>query len=64
MDPDPIAEIRRFNRTVTQELGVLHDRFLQRDRPLGEARVLWEIGPDGADVRGAASRVSTSTPAI
>ena len=57
MDPDPIAEIRRFNRTVTQELGVLHDRFLQRDRPLGEARVLWEIGPDGADVRALRSRL-------
>ena len=57
MDPDPIAEIRRFNRTVTQELGVLHDRFLQRDRPLGEARVLWEIGEDGADVRALRSRL-------
>ena len=46
-----IADVRRFNRGVTQRIGVLSDRFLARDRPLGEARVLWEIGPDGCEVR-------------
>src|SRR5690349_13860861 len=46
-----IEQVRRFNRTVTQRIGALSDRFMARDRPLGEARVLWEIGPDGCEVR-------------
>src|SRR4051794_11271754 len=46
-----VAEVRRFNRTVTQRVGALSDRFLARDRPLGESRVLWEIGPEGCEVR-------------
>lgn len=46
-----IPSVRRFNRTVTQRVGALTDQFLARDRPLGQARLLWEIGPDGRDVR-------------
>lgn len=46
-----IDQIRRFNRTVAEGIGALEDHFLGRSRPLGEARLLWEIGPDGADVR-------------
>ncbi len=46
-----ISQVRRFNRIVTQRVGALNDRFLARDRSLGEARLLWEIGPDGRDVR-------------
>src|SRR5260370_33834068 len=46
-----ISEVRRFNRTVTQRVGALNDRFLARDRSLGEARLLWEIGAEGRDVR-------------
>ena len=46
-----IPEVRSFNRTVTERIGVLRDGFLDRGRPLGEARLLWEIGPDGAEVR-------------
>ncbi|MGH3202970.1 MAG: GNAT family N-acetyltransferase [Streptosporangiaceae bacterium] len=46
-----IEQVRRFNRTVTQRIGALDDEFLARDRPLGQARLLWEIGPDGSDVR-------------
>jgi DNA-binding MarR family transcriptional regulator/GNAT superfamily N-acetyltransferase len=45
-----IADVRRFNRTVTERLGVLRDRFLGLGRPLGEARLLWEIG-DGCELR-------------
>ncbi len=30
---------------------MLDDHYLSRDRPLGEARVLWEIGAEGRDVR-------------
>lgn len=48
MDPharqEQIEQVRRFNRTVTERVGVLHDRYLGRDRPIGEARLLWEIG--------------------
>jgi len=46
-----IAQVRRFNRTVTQHAGALNDAFLARDRPLGQARVLWEIGPADCDVK-------------
>jgi DNA-binding MarR family transcriptional regulator/GNAT superfamily N-acetyltransferase len=51
MDRGMVAQVRRFNRLVTQRLGVLNDHFLARDRPIGEARVLWEIGTEGRDVR-------------
>jgi DNA-binding MarR family transcriptional regulator/predicted N-acetyltransferase YhbS len=51
MDPGMVAQVRRFNRTVTQRVGALQDEFLGRGRPLGAARVLWEIGPGGRDVR-------------
>jgi DNA-binding MarR family transcriptional regulator len=57
MDPAMITQVRRFNRIVTQRVGALDDHFLARDRPLGEARVLWEIGPDGCDVRSLRSRL-------
>src|SRR5918999_89334 len=46
-----VHEVRRFNRTVTERVGALNDRFLERGRPLGEARLLWEIGLDGCEVR-------------
>ena len=46
-----IDQVRRFNRAVTQRAGALDDEFLARGRPLGQARVMWEIGPDGRDVR-------------
>src|SRR5689334_6411285 len=46
-----VKQVRRFNRTVTQRVGALDDHFLGRDRPLGEARVLWEIGVGGSDLR-------------
>ncbi len=46
-----VAQVRRFNRVVTQRVGALADRYLARDRSLGEARLLWEIGVDGRDVR-------------
>jgi DNA-binding MarR family transcriptional regulator/GNAT superfamily N-acetyltransferase len=51
MDELTIAKVRRFNRTVTQRVGALNDQYLARDRPLGEARLLWEIGEQGCDVR-------------
>jgi DNA-binding MarR family transcriptional regulator/GNAT superfamily N-acetyltransferase len=45
-----VAQVRSFNRLVTQSVGALEDRYLARSLPLGEARVLWEVG-DGCDVR-------------
>ncbi|HSK95688.1 MAG TPA: bifunctional helix-turn-helix transcriptional regulator/GNAT family N-acetyltransferase [Euzebyales bacterium] len=45
-----MALLRRFNRTVTERVGVLQESFLGRDRPLGASRLLWEIGDDGADL--------------
>ena len=52
-----VAEVRRFNRLVTRRVGALDDRFLGRGRPLGAARVLWEIGAEGCDVRDLRSRL-------
>lgn len=57
MDAGLVEQVRRFNRTVTQRVGALDDAFLSRDRPLGQARVLWEIGTDGCDVRSLRSRL-------
>ncbi|MET8684939.1 bifunctional helix-turn-helix transcriptional regulator/GNAT family N-acetyltransferase [Streptomyces sp. NPDC004732] len=51
MTAGQIDQVRRFNRTVTERVGVLHDHYLGRDRPIGEARLLWEIGEQGQDVR-------------
>jgi DNA-binding MarR family transcriptional regulator/GNAT superfamily N-acetyltransferase len=45
-----LAEIRQFSRAFTQQIGVLDDHFLGRDRPLGEARLLFEISHEGAPV--------------
>ena len=58
MDADQVARLRRFNRTVTQRIGALDEHFLDRRRPLGEARLLWEIGGDGAELRARRARLS------
>lgn len=56
--PDAMVEqVRRFNRVVTERVGALNDRFLDRAMPLGEARLLWEIGLDGCEVRLLRSRL-------
>ena len=52
-----LAQVRRFNRTVTQRVGALSDRYLSHDRPLGEARMLWEIGPEGCEVKALRARL-------
>src|SRR5215213_7895058 len=52
-----IDKVRSFNRTVTLRIGALSDRFLARGRPLGAARMLWEIGPDGCEVRALRNRL-------
>ena len=53
MDPvsaDHVTTLRRFNRYFTRRIGALDDHYLGQDRPLGEARLLFEIG-DGASLR-------------
>lgn len=52
-----VEKVRRFSRTVTQRVGALDDRYLALNRPLGQARVLWEIGPDGVDLRALRTRL-------
>jgi DNA-binding MarR family transcriptional regulator len=51
MEPEQVATVRRLNRLVTQRSGALEEHFLGRERPLGESRVLYEIGPEGAILR-------------
>src|SRR6201989_1690274 len=46
-----IRHVREFNRTVAQRIGALSDNFLATHRPMAEARLLWEIGEDGCEVR-------------
>jgi DNA-binding MarR family transcriptional regulator/GNAT superfamily N-acetyltransferase len=52
-----VEQVRSFNRTMTERIGVLNDHFLGRNHPLGEARLLWEIGEQGAEVRNLRSRL-------
>src|SRR5258708_425410 len=51
MEMPLVEQVRSFNRTMTERVGVLNDHFLDRNHPLGEARLLWEIGAEGAEVR-------------
>src|SRR5215813_9373913 len=51
MDASAVQQVRSFNRIVAERIGALDDRFLKRDRPMGEARLLWEIGSQGAEAR-------------
>ena len=57
MDAEAVGRVRRFNRLVTQRVGALNDRFLTRERPLAEARLLWEIGQEGCEVRALRARL-------
>jgi DNA-binding MarR family transcriptional regulator/GNAT superfamily N-acetyltransferase len=52
-----IDHVRGFNRVVTQRIGALDDRYLGRHRPLGQDRVLWEIGAEGCEVRALRARL-------
>ena len=57
MTAEMVAQVRRFNRTVTQRIGVLNENFLASDRSLGQNRLLWEIGADGCDIRSLRERL-------
>jgi DNA-binding MarR family transcriptional regulator/GNAT superfamily N-acetyltransferase len=52
MDEGMVAQVRSFNRTVTERVGALDEQYLGCGRSLGEARLLWEIGArDRVEVR-------------
>lgn len=49
--------VRSFNRTVTLGTGALDDSYLGRGRPLGQARLLFEIEADGTDITSLRTRL-------
>lgn len=46
-----VAQIRSFNREITRRVGVLNGSFLGGGLPLGQARLLFEIGHGVSQVR-------------
>ncbi|MEV1077896.1 helix-turn-helix domain-containing GNAT family N-acetyltransferase [Streptomyces sp. NPDC050211] len=54
-----VTAFRRFNRYFTRRIGALDDHYLGQDRPLGEARLLFEIAesPAGVSLRELRSRL-------
>src|SRR3954451_22606822 len=56
-----VAQVRRFNRTVTQRVGALSDHFLSTARPLAVSRLLWEIGTEGGEVVALRSRLGVDS---
>lgn len=57
MDRAFIEQVRSFNRAVTLRTGALDESYLGRGRPLGQARLLFEVGPDGTDIRSLRARL-------
>jgi len=51
-----VTTLRRFNRYFTRRIGALDDHYLGQDRPLGEARLLFEIGT-GASLKDLRTRL-------
>jgi DNA-binding MarR family transcriptional regulator/GNAT superfamily N-acetyltransferase len=54
---DDVAVVRSFSRVVTERIGALNDEYLDRGRPLGASRLLWELDPTGTDARDIRSRL-------
>ena len=62
VSPDSqVAQVRRFNRTVTQRVGALSDDFLSLSRPLAVSRLLWEVGTEGGEVVTLRSRLGVDS---
>jgi len=55
---DDIAQVRSFNRMVTQQIGALAGSFLGRTRSLGACRLLFEIGAAGIEIRQLRARLA------
>ena len=64
MDRCQVEQVRRFNRTVTKRMAQLDDREIARYRPLSEARLLYEIGPNGCEVRALRTRLGLDSDRI
>src|SRR3954470_17065285 len=56
VEQQDIARVRSFNRLVTRQVGALQDRYFG-GRPLGETRVLFEIGSRSATPRDIRARL-------
>jgi len=56
-----VQSIRAFNRTVALRLGVLNEKYLGRDRPYVESRLLFEIGLNGATARDLRARLDVDS---
>jgi DNA-binding MarR family transcriptional regulator/GNAT superfamily N-acetyltransferase len=57
MDQPLVDQVRSFNRVVTRRIGILNDQYLGRNRPVGQDRVLWEIGAEGCEIRALRARL-------
>jgi len=57
MGESRLQQVRGFNRVVTQRVGALEVDYLRRGRPLAEARLLFEISAEGADVSALRSKL-------
>jgi DNA-binding MarR family transcriptional regulator/GNAT superfamily N-acetyltransferase len=57
MDHGQVRRVRSFNRLVIRSVGALDDSYLKRGRPLGEARLIFEVGSEGADARALRNRL-------
>ena len=51
MSRSQLDQVRRFHRLVTRRVGALEETYLGRGRPLAEARVIYELAPEAADVQ-------------
>ena len=57
MENAQIGTVRDFNRVVTLRTGAVDGSYLGRGRPLGQARLIFEIGPRGGDLRALRERL-------
>jgi DNA-binding MarR family transcriptional regulator len=55
--PSLLGDVRCFNRTVTEHIGVLDDHYLGHGLTAAQARLLWEIGPTGSELRSLRARL-------
>ena len=56
---DAVARVRRFNRLLTQRIGLLDERYLGSALPFAQARLLYEVAvlyENDPDLAGAAKQ--------
>lgn len=58
ISPDHVAQLRHFNQLAAQRTGALDKHVLGRERPLGESRLLFEVGTAGAELRELRARLA------